>query len=237
VADASPLKRSLDALSSFFVGSDTVEATLGKVSELAASAVPSARMIGITLVKDGKGTTAVCTDPEIAVIDEAQYRAGTGPCLDSAKTGEIFGIASTREDQRWPQFSQACVEHGILSTVSLPLVVADRPIGAFNLYASSERAFNEPEMETATLFAAQASVVLANTQAYWDMRTLAEQLTESIESRAVIEQAKGIVMAAKNCSADEAFQVLVQQSQATNTKVRVLAEDLVRDTTRKHLDQ
>src|SRR5689334_15001532 len=187
-AEESPLKRSLDALSAFFVGSDTVAGTLGRVSDLAADAVPSARMIGITLIDDGEATTAVCTDVEASVIDEAQYQANSGPCLESAKTGEVFAIASTRADERWPQFSQACVEHGILSTLSLPLVVDDRPVGAFNLYAATENAFDESEVETATLFAAQAAVVLANTRAYWDMRTLAEQLNESIESRAVIEQ-------------------------------------------------
>jgi len=189
-------------------------------------------MIGITLIDDGEATTAVCTDAEASLIDEAQYQANSGPCLESAKTGQVFEIASTRADERWPQFSQACVEHGILSTLSLPLVVDDRPVGAFNLYAATENAFDKSEVETAALFAAQAAVVLANTRAYWDMRKLAEQLNESIESRAVIEQAKGILMGATNCTAEEAFKLLVQQSQVTNTKVRVLAEDLVRDTAR-----
>jgi GAF domain-containing protein len=228
----SALRRSLDALSSFFIGRATMSDTLFTVTELAAQAIPDAKFIGLTMMVDNKPTTAVFTDPESPEIDQTQYRSGKGPCMDAFSTGEVRVIRSTRRPNPWPEFSAACVDHGIFSTLSLPLAVAGNPLGAMNMYATEEDSFNGTDIETGMLFASQASIVLANSQAYWDARSLGEQLSESIESRAVIEQAKGIIMGSMRCSPDQAFSYLVQQSQQTNTKLRAVAQNIVTDTTR-----
>jgi GAF domain-containing protein len=228
----SPLRRSLDALSSFFIGHATMSDTLFTVTDLAAQAIPGAKFIGVTMMVDDKPTTAVFTDPESPEIDQAQYRSGKGPCMEAFATGEVRVIHSTRRPNPWAEFSAACLEHGILSTLSMPLAVAGTPLGAMNLYGTTEDIFNGAEIETATLFASQASIVLANSQAYWDARSLGEQLSESIASRAVIEQAKGIIMGSMRCTAEQAFSYLVQQSQQTNTKLRAVAQNIVSDTTR-----
>ena len=78
------------------------------------------------------------------------------------------------------------------------------------------------------MFAAQAAVVLANAEAYWASRALASQLEEALASRAVIEQAKGILMATQRCGPDAAFALLRSESQNTNRKVRDVAADYVR---------
>jgi AmiR/NasT family two-component response regulator len=116
------------------------------------------------------------------------------------------------------------------------MAIAGNPLGAMNMYAEHEDAFKGPEIATASLFASQASIVLANSQAYWDARALGEQFSQSIQSRAIIEQAKEIIMASMHCSAHDAFKYLVQQSQQTNTKVQTIAEDIVNDTARNGKD-
>lgn len=234
--EESALRRSLDALSSFFVGHATMSETLLQVSELAVDAVPPAKFIGLTMMVAGKPATAVFTDPDSPEIDQAQYRTGHGPCLDAFTTGEIRMVPSTKDASSWPEFSEACRDHNILSTLSLPLTVAGTPVGAMNLYAESENAFTVTQIDTATLFASQAAIVLANAQAYWGARTLGEQLSESLVSREIIDQAKGIVMASRRCSADDAFAYLVEQSQHTNTKLRVIAQRLIDDITKGHSD-
>ena len=229
------VRRSLDALASFFVGEGTVSDTLLRVAELAADAIPTAKFVGLTLLVDDKPQTAVFTNPDAPDIDQAQYDVGKGPCLDSFRTGEIREIRSTRRENPWPEFSQACVDHGILSTLSLPITFRDRKLGAMNLYATAEDVLNETQAETASLFASQAAIALANAQVYWDARSLSEQLSESIKSREIIDQAKGIIIAAKRCSADEAFNILKQQSHVTNTKVRIIAKQLVDNAARPYL--
>jgi GAF domain-containing protein len=230
--EESALRRSLAALSSFFVGDATIVDTLHRVAELATQAVPSAKYIGLTMMVEERPATAVFTDPESPQIDQAQYESGKGPCIEAFATGEIRAVRSTRESNPWPEFSMAALDHGILSTLSLPMSIAGNPLGAMNMYADHEDAFSRAEIETASLFASQASIVLANSQAYWDARSLGAQLSESIQSRAIIEQAKGIIMGSMRCSADDAFKYLVQQSQQTNVKVRTIAEDIVNDTSR-----
>src|SRR3954452_10773399 len=174
-----PVAASLKALTMFLGGDASVADTLQSIIDLAVVAVPPAAYTGISMLVDDKVTTSVFSDPEVPEIDQAQYAAGTGPCLDAFRYGEILGIASTERDERWPEFSRAALEHGIHSTLSLPLLVGDESVGALNFYSRQEDGFSKEDQEKGDAFAVQAAVVLANAQAYWDARTLSENLTEA----------------------------------------------------------
>jgi GAF domain-containing protein len=228
VAD-SPLTSSLAALSRFFVGDGTVQQTLQRVSELTVEAIPAAEMVGITMVVEGRERTAVFTDEASPEIDQAQYDADDGPCVSALREARVTEIESTREPGEWMAFRGAAAEHGIGSTLSFPLLVDKAAIGAMNLYACEERAFNEQARETGELFAGQAAIVLANAQAYWDAYELSVRLGEAMENRAVIEQAKGMLMSAQGIDEDEAFQMLVAASQRENVKLRDIARRIVDD--------
>ncbi|MBW3614913.1 MAG: GAF and ANTAR domain-containing protein [Actinobacteria bacterium] len=106
-------------------------------------------------------------------------------------------------------------------------------IGALNLYSRTESGFTDADVEVGEAFATQAAIVLANAQAYWDAYQLGVDLRTAMQSRAVIEQAKGILMATQRCTADEAFQILVRASQRENRKLREMAEELVRNNERR----
>jgi AmiR/NasT family two-component response regulator len=108
-----------------------------------------------------------------------------------------------------------------------------RTVGAMNLYARQTHAFGQPDAIAAQMFAAQAAFLLANAQAYWDARSLSENLETAMKSRAVIEQAKGIIMAALGCDDDRAFEVLASQSQSENIKLRDVATRVVQDAQRR----
>src|SRR5687768_13778624 len=129
--------KSLSTLSQFFVGDWTVLETLDRVAEITTAAIPAAEFVGITMMANGRVQTAVFTDPQSPEIDQAQYDADAGPCLDSFRNGEIYRIDSTRRDDRWPAFSRSCREHNILSTLSLPLTVEGNTNGALNLYCTA----------------------------------------------------------------------------------------------------
>ena len=222
-----PVRESLAALSRFFVGDATMGDTLRRVIELVVVAMPPATYAGISMLVDDKVTTSVFSDPEVPEIDQAQYSAGTGPCLDAYRDGEVHRIASTERDDRWPEFCRTAVEHGIRSTLSLPLRVGDDSVGALNLYSTLEDGFSKEDQANGETFALQAAVVLANAQAYWDARTLGEHLAEAMQSRATIEQAKGILMAQSNVGPDAAFEMLRSASQRENRRLRDVAQALV----------
>jgi GAF domain-containing protein len=228
------LRDSLVALSRFFVGDGTLQQTLTRVADLTVEAIPVAEVVGITMPVEGRQRTAIFTDEAAPEIDQAQYATGEGPCLEAFEDQRITTIESTLEDGKWPAFRRAAADHGVHSTMSLPLVVEQRSVGALNLYARRERAFTEHHAHTGMQFASQAAIVLANAQAYWDAHQLSTQLGEAMAYRAVIEQAKGILMGARHCSADEAFQILATASQRENVKLRAIAQRLVENTASGH---
>ena len=233
----SPLTQSLAALSRFFVGDGTVEETLRRVSDLTVEAVPAAAMVGLTLVVEGRQRTAVFTDPDAPEIDQAQYDTGEGPCLAAFERQEITTIESTHEPGEWPKFRAVAAAHGIGCTLSFPLVVDKRSLGAMNLYSREVRGFDQQDRENGSLFASQAAIVLANAQAYWDAHQLGTGLSEAMKSRAVIEQAKGVLMAAQAIDEDAAFDLLIKASQRENVKLREIAQRIVADTQRRQADQ
>ena len=222
-----PLNESLAAMSRFFVGEGTLKETLDRVAHLAAQAVPAAEFTAITMLVEGRARTAVFTDETAPEIDQAQYETGIGPCLDAFRYREVFRLDDTTKDDRWGPFSEAAAANGVRSTLSLPLVANHEGVGAMNFYARSPNAFSDDDTEVGSQFATQAAIVLANAQAYWDAHQLSQDLATAMKSRATIEQAKGVLMGAQRCSADEAFQILVRASQRENRKLREVAEDLV----------
>jgi GAF domain-containing protein len=228
-----PWAESLAALSQYYVAGATLDDTLNRVIDLAQQTVPNADFVGITMVVEGRERTAVYTDPASPEIDQTQYDSGEGPCVAAFASAQTQVVDSTRTEERWPQFCRAALDHGILSTLSLPMVVETQSVGAMNFYSRLERGFPGEVVASAAPFAAQAAIALANAQAYWDATQLSARLSEAMEFRSIIEQAKGVLMSSQGCTADEAFQILVAGSQRENVKVRDLAQRIVARTSRR----
>jgi GAF domain-containing protein len=229
-----PIPSSLASLSRFLLGEMTLAQTLTRVAELTQAALPAARSVGLTLHIDGRDSTPIFSNALAPEIDEAQYEADDGPCLSAFRERQRTAIADTAEPGRWEAFRAAALARGIRSTLSLPLLVApDRAVGAMNLYAGEPEAFTGNDSHTGEMFATQAAIVLANAQSYWDARQLSDDLSQAMHSRAVIEQAKGILMGAEGITADEAFAMLVTASQRENRKLRDIASRIVTNTTNR----
>lgn len=230
--DHAALERSLEELRSYLFKGRTLKDTLDDVSLRALDALAPAQFIAVIVSLEGKPTTSVYSDELAVQLDEVQYKADSGPCLDSFRDGVVYIIDDTRTEPRWPEFAAASAASGVLSTMSLPLRAADVHLGAMNCYSCDARSFGDAEQAIGEKFAAQASILLANAEAYHHAQALSENLTAAMASRAVIEQAKGIIMATSRCSPDAAFQMLVDQSQHENRKLRDLAATLVEQTSR-----
>ncbi len=229
-ANSESLSQGLVAMSRFFVGDATLQETLQQVSDLACAAVPTADMVGLTMLVEGRAKTAVFTDDDAPQIDTAQYETGHGPCLDAFRHQQVYRIDDMVKDSQWPAFSEAAASFGVQSSMSIPLQARHEGVGALNFYSRGDTAFSEGDVEVGLQFAAHAAIVLANAQAYWDAHQLSQDLLQAMKSRAAIEQAKGILMGAQRCSADEAFQILVRASQRENRKLREIADEIVAKT-------
>jgi GAF domain-containing protein len=168
-----------------------------------------------------------CSDPIASQADDVQYQTGDGPCLHAARTGTEVRIDEIPGDPRWPQFTSRAVSLGILSSLSHPLFADSRPIGALNWYARNPGAFGPEETARAGHFAGNASGALTLALRMASCNDLTEQLRSSMASRAVIDQALGVIMATEHCPHDRAFAMLRSVSQNTNTKLRDLAANIV----------
>lgn len=220
----------LNALSRFLIEGVTLGDTLQRIVELSTTAVTGADFAGISMQDlHGKPCTPVYSDPRSPAIDQAQYAAERGPCVDAWQTGEIVLCNDLgAEQQRFPEFAQAAMEHGVHSTLALPLVADGAVVGALNLYAAPVGAFSDSDRKAGRDFALTAAAVLVNARAYRGALELSENLSKAMESRAVIEQAKGMLMARDDSlDADGAFDILRRASQRENVKLRDIAQRIV----------
>src|SRR4051794_30028134 len=146
--------RSPDGLS-LIVFEESLDANLLQVSQLAVRNITGADFAGITLMRHGKPTTAAFTDPASPKIDSAQYETGVGPCLDAFRTNRIYRIEDTRTETAWPEFAKSAADHGVLSTLSLPLVAGSAALGAMNLYSKTRDSFDDDDDGEGMVFAVQ----------------------------------------------------------------------------------
>ena len=185
--------------------------------------------VGITLLEADRAHTAAYTTVQTLEIDAVQYALDEGPCLDAARNRREHRVADLLvDDGRWPRFAQECREEGMRSLLAHPLVSGDECVGAINLYGWAAHAFDDAFDATLVRVAASrcADAVVA-VSALEGARRLAGQLEQAMASRAVIEQAKGVIMAMRGLPESEAFEVLRKTSQDRNVKVRTLAQQVV----------
>jgi GAF domain-containing protein len=215
-------------LQNALLNADNVEQFLHELAVLSTRAVTDGLSCGMTLRQRGRPpVTGACTDPVASAADEVQYQTGDGPCLHALRHAQRVRIDDVATHGRWPRFAKRAASLGIRSSLSVPLVADGEPVGALNLYSRRPGAFGEAETRRAEKFARHASGALTLALRLASCTDLNEQLRSSIVSRAVIDQALGVIMATEHCSQDKAFTLLRTASQNTNVKLRDLALSIV----------
>jgi GAF domain-containing protein len=207
----------------------SMDSLLQTVADLTKSVMPGNPEASVLLLVKDRPTTVVSTGELATELDETQYEKGHGPCLHAARTGELTEIPDTRAEDRWPDYTPRAVEHGNLSSLSIPLAIDpdEQVTGALNIYARRSHAFDRASRSVATRFGPYAAVATGNLYAYQSARDMAENLKVALESRAVIDQAKGVLMERYKLTPDQAFQRLAQASMNANRKLRDVADHLV----------
>lgn len=220
--------RTLEELTGLLLEESSLLGLLEQVLELTAEAVDSCAAVSVTVVDErGRYVSAAASSPDAREVDATQYELDEGPCIDSLHTGQVHYLADVQTEQRWPGFCEQARQLGYRTVLAVPLTAGRDTIGALNVFASGPNGLSDDDIALAGRIAAPAATTLANARAYGSVSRLASQLQEALESRALIEQAKGILMARERCSADHAFALLRQASQASNRKLREVASAVV----------
>jgi GAF domain-containing protein len=175
--------------------------------------------------------TIAATDQRLVELDDAQYESRQGPCLAVLEAGEpIYLEDASKEDDRWQHFTRTAAQLGVHSTLSVHVPTdAGEVAASLNLYARRRLELAGLQMSAAESFAQQLAAAIQSVEAYRSTAKLARELAEAMRSRAVIEQAKGILMAEQHIGAEEAFDRLAALSQQANVKLREVAARLVAD--------
>jgi GAF domain-containing protein len=208
-------------------GDSDMQQTLQAVVQYAKRRLPGTDEAAITLIRRGTAATIATTGGMAEVLDELQYEAGYGPCLDAGRSNEILHIPDAATETRWPRYLPPARDNGLASSLSLPIPVENYLVGALNLYSRTPDAFNEESVQLGDAMAAHICAALSRAEAIFSYRNQVEQLHRAMESRAVIEQAKGMVMVQRRCSAVEAFTELRTMSMNQNIKLAELAAAIV----------
>lgn len=190
--------------------------------------VPDADLsCGITLQRNDQALTVASSDPRAVSVDEVQYQIDHGPCLHSMRTGEVVLIDDLATDEAWVTYRMHGIAAGVRSSLSLP-IAADGIRGAMNMYAPKPATFDQDSIDRGRALAREAAHGVALAVRMAQQAELSEQLQAALSSRAVIDQAMGVIMGQNRCSADAAFNILRAASQHRNTKLRDVAADIVR---------
>lgn len=187
----------------------------------------------VALINCDASATALLRDhthiEQAAFTDDLAKRAALlqleldgGPCLTAMLEGTTIRIDNTLSDHRWPRWSAAVAEFGVRSSISVSLTSGDpRSLGSLFIYSRHVDAFDAEDAAAVKVLAYHAAIAVRHNRKRANM-------TRAIDSRTVIGQAEGIVMALYDITADQAFAVLTRYSQASNRKLRDIAAEVAR---------
>jgi GAF domain-containing protein len=207
---------------------ETYEETLDRVVRLACATVPGCSAASITMWQDDRPYTAVSTAGLAEKADQAQYDTGEGPCLDASRDGLVHAVPDMASEERWPAFAERAVAHGALASLSVPMTVRGAPLGALNMYSAEPDGLRDG-LDLGMLCGAQAAVTIANARAFDTARNLGLRLRATLDERAVVDRATGVLMAWHGIGASVAAALLQELAASegvplTEVAARILNE-------------
>ena len=204
-----------------------LEATLSELTE-SVTAVLGLSGSGVTMAEEGRLRFVTAVSQASGELERSQEKWQAGPCRDAFDTGEVVRVRDVRaESARWPEFSETANRVNVAGVAGIPMRLADQIIGALNLYSPQPREWSDEDMAVAGVLADVATSYVVNASKLRQQAQLSEQLQEALESRVVIEQAKGITAQQRALTIDQAYQRMRRHARTNNASLRVVAEAIV----------
>jgi GAF domain-containing protein len=204
------------------------------VVDLLQSLVDSTRTLagatatGILLSNDHDQLEVVAASDENAnTIELLQQATGVGPCIECFRTGETVSMPDIAEDDTWPAFREACLRLEFRSLLAVPLRLRDTTIGSLNLLRSDAGAFGDEDTQVAVTLADMATIGILHERAVRESSVARQQLQRALDSRVVIEQAKGVVAQQRDISMGAAFDLIRGYARSNRLGLGAVAELIV----------
>jgi GAF domain-containing protein len=184
---------------------------------------------GLLLVDpSGKLQLVASTSEDAELVEIFQLAAGDGPCLDCFRTGDAVTVADIEaESYRWATFASEALKHGFRSVHATPLRLRGQIIGTMNLFSHYVGALAHEDIAVAQALANVATIGILQERNIRESRVLADQLQRALDSRVLIEQAKGVVGATTGMNMGESFAALRGYARNRNLPLRQVASDVI----------
>ena len=186
---------------------------------------------GVSLDDDGDLGADTASSGSAAAIEEMQAEVAEGPCYDAHRLGRQVTTADLTKEDRWAEYTPRALEVHCVAAAGIPMWAGDTVIGALNLYRTSPWQWQAEELEIAQVLANMAAGYVVNARTLSASNRLAEQLQRALDSRVVIEQAKGILAGRSGATPQEAFEVMRSYARRHGRKLREVAQEIVEERT------
>jgi transcriptional regulator with GAF, ATPase, and Fis domain len=190
---------------------------------------------GLLLADSGGVLRLVAASTQQAkVVELFQIQHDEGPSVDCYRTGQVVSIGDIRSDSataRWPQFATAAAEVGFVGVHVIPMRLRDQIIGTLNLFRSASDGLNPAVAVAGRALVDVATIGILQERAIHQQEVVAGQLQVALNSRVIIEQAKGILAERLRTTPDEAFLILRRYARDHNRPLTELAGDVINGTT------
>ena len=181
------------------------------------------------MLEDEQGALrfVAASDDLIRSIEALQIELGDGPCLRAYQTGKQVLVSDLGADEQFPQFAPRALAAGMRAVHSFPLLANDEAVGALNVYATRPSNLDEPGSEAGQLLADIATTYILNARTLAESHKLSDQLQRALDSRVVIEQAKGKLSEQLGVPVTEAFEVMRRHARSNGRKLHDVAVEVV----------
>ncbi|HUR23760.1 MAG TPA: GAF and ANTAR domain-containing protein [Acidimicrobiales bacterium] len=202
----------------------TLPAQLEAVVDIVKRTVPSCDSAGIVLLVDGEATSIAVTDRLTVEIDLVQYQTDEGPCLSAMNEGHVVRIDILERDSQFTRFAPGALDRGLRSVLSTPLTANGRTVGALNMYSMTANAFDDRTSDAVRSMVEYAGQAISTSPLYAYSLEMIDGLVEDLETRSMIEQATGVLMASQEGTSSDALGRLRDLAMRSGESMRTVAE-------------
>lgn len=201
--------------------------SLRQIVDVAVRVIPGAAGSTATLWKDDRAELTAATHPDVGRLVEFQARTGEGPTQEAITTMRPVLVPDFLTERRWPRYAAEALRRGVRAQATSYGTVGDMAL-TFSVYGVRAGAVDASILPVAQLLVTQTTVIMDNASIYGAANRSVRQMRQAVESRPIIDQAKGILMHALGCDEEAAFAELRRRSQQSHVKLAEVARDLVR---------
>jgi GAF domain-containing protein len=224
---AAGLRQALDQLADLRSSPVTVEEALERVVATADTlfAVDGAALM--LADRDQSLRNLAVSDARAALLEELQVEHGEGPCVDAYDDKKPVAADDLADDDRWPRFAPAAAAGGLLAVLASPIPYSDQAVGVVAVLAADPHPWTEAEQEAIVAFTDLVALLILNAMQASERGRLAGELQVALDSRVVIEQAKGVLVGRHGLTTRQAFERLRRQARDQRRPLTEVARGVV----------